>query len=461
MTNRRLPRFYEFGPFRVDTVKRLLSRDGKLVAIKPKVFDTLIALVQQHGEVVEKDALMARLWPNAEVEEGNITFNISALRNTLGEEPDDHRYVVTLPRRGYRFVATVRELNDEGEWFSHPAGGALPLDSNFYIERSVDNKIRSAISRQDSLVLLEGPGQAGKTSLLARGLQVARAAGAQVIMTDLQQFNAAYLESIEKLLLTLAESMAHELELNSPSDRRWNFKLSPNLNLDRYLRHEVLAKISSPIVWCLDNVDRLFHRDYGSEFFELLRSWHNNRALDPEGRWHNLTLVLAYQAAAERSNYDAHRWLFNLGTQLILEDFNFTQLSELNRRYDCPLRNEGELERFFGLVGGQPYLTNAGLAEMRRHQLTLSDLETQMALNALNEGWFSHHLRRMLDWIIRDQVMGETVRNLLRGQSCPDADRFYQLRNAGVLIGSSLNDARLRCQLYAGYFERNLCLNSL
>ena len=105
-------RIYEFGPFRLDSLKRLLLREGELVPITPKAFDVLLALVQSNGQVLEKDDLMSRLWPDTVVEEHNLTVNISALRKILGESPNKHEYIVTIPGRGYRFVANARETWD-------------------------------------------------------------------------------------------------------------------------------------------------------------------------------------------------------------------------------------------------------------------------------------------------------------------------------------------------------------
>ncbi len=99
---------YEFGDFLLDAGKRLVRRrHGPLVPLTPKVFDTLLYLVQHCGMVVEKDRLMAAVWPDAIVEENNLNQHISALRRVLGESPGSHRFIVTVPGRGYRFVADV------------------------------------------------------------------------------------------------------------------------------------------------------------------------------------------------------------------------------------------------------------------------------------------------------------------------------------------------------------------
>lgn len=106
-------RFLEFGPFRMDRVRRRLLNEGRMVPLTSKAFDTLLALVESGGEVVEKEDLMRKVWPDSFVEEGNLTQNISVLRKTLGESPGAHRYIVTVPRVGYRFVAVVKRLSPD------------------------------------------------------------------------------------------------------------------------------------------------------------------------------------------------------------------------------------------------------------------------------------------------------------------------------------------------------------
>ena len=90
---------YEFGPFRVDPEKQVLLRDNQPVPITPKTFETLLILVRHSREVVSKDELMNELWPDAFVEEANLSQNIFMLRKALGDTPDDRRYIVTLRER--------------------------------------------------------------------------------------------------------------------------------------------------------------------------------------------------------------------------------------------------------------------------------------------------------------------------------------------------------------------------
>src|SRR5262245_53294652 len=104
---------YEFGPYRLDGAERLLLRDGNPIPLQPKVFDLLLALVDAHGHLLEKDELLKTVWPDTFVEEANLASNISLLRKALGEGENGHRYIETVPKRGYRFVAEVKEASAE------------------------------------------------------------------------------------------------------------------------------------------------------------------------------------------------------------------------------------------------------------------------------------------------------------------------------------------------------------
>jgi TolB-like protein/DNA-binding winged helix-turn-helix (wHTH) protein/Flp pilus assembly protein TadD len=99
---------YKFGPFIIDAVERIVTRDGSPLSITPKVFDTLLYLLRNRGRTLTKDELLKNIWPGTFVEEVNLAVNISNLRKLLGDNPQDPQYVVTLSGRGYRFIAEVR-----------------------------------------------------------------------------------------------------------------------------------------------------------------------------------------------------------------------------------------------------------------------------------------------------------------------------------------------------------------
>ena len=106
---------YEFGPFRMDPDKQVLLRDGQLIAVTPKAFETLLVLVRRGREVVSKEELLKEVWPDSFVEEANLSQHIFKLRKALGDIAEGERYIVTLPGRGYRFAVPVRTITEGGD----------------------------------------------------------------------------------------------------------------------------------------------------------------------------------------------------------------------------------------------------------------------------------------------------------------------------------------------------------
>jgi DNA-binding winged helix-turn-helix (wHTH) protein len=451
------PIVYEFGPFRLDTADCRLLRRDQPIYLRPKLYELLKVLVEHRGQVVGKDELINTVWPGLNVEDSNLTVSINALRRKLG----DNKYIETVTKRGYRFAVEVRvvaggwapsQLTESGE--PDLPGGAMPLDSRYYIARRTDQEFHDAIARRYSIVLVKGPRQFGKTSLLARGLNRARESGATVVLTDLQQIPNSAFESAENLTLTLAQMIAAKLELPVRPHQTWNDHLSGSNNLERYLSREAMGTDpATPLVWALDEVDRLFNYDYASEIFGLLRSWHNLRALEPAGPWGRLTLALAYATESHLFITDLNQSPFNVGLQLTLEDFTIDQVAELNRRCDEPLQNEDEIERYYKLVGGHPYLAHCGLYEMAKRGVGLAEVEARAADD---EGVFGDHLRRLLASLDRNEALCDALRVLLRGETGLTRASFYHLRSAGVLVGDSPKEARPRCELYENYLKAHL-----
>jgi AAA-like domain/TIR domain len=334
-----------------------------------------------------------------------------------------------------------------------PPTGVLPLHSRYYVDRPVDREMQAAVSRQDSVVRIRGARQVGKTSLLARALEQARAPGTRVVMTDFQQLNASDLESVETLFRTLGEWIADELKLDIPIDQFWSSRRNPSRRFNQFICQEVLGRIDEPLVWAMDEVDRLFPCPFRSEVFGLFRSWHNARATEPTRPWRRLTLVIAYATEAHLLIDNLDQSPFNVGTSLVLEDFAPREVAELNRRYDSPLHTEAELESYCALVGGHPYLANRGFHEMVQKGL---DLAAFKLLAERDDGIFNDHLHRLITLLSKDPGLCEVVRGVLRGQPKASTESFLRLRSAGVLAGDSVDEMRMRCQLYASYLKRHL-----
>src|SRR5580693_3560534 len=111
--NQRAEQLYEFGTFRVDPARETLLKSGVSVPLTPKTFQILLVLVRHGKEIVTKDDLMKTVWPDTFVEEANLSRNIFMLRKALGETAQDHRYIVTVPGRGYRLAEHVQLVSGQ------------------------------------------------------------------------------------------------------------------------------------------------------------------------------------------------------------------------------------------------------------------------------------------------------------------------------------------------------------
>jgi hypothetical protein len=329
--------------------------------------------------------------------------------------------------------------------------GTLPLDYAYYVERPTDGDFQNALQRRDSIVLLRGARQMGKTSLLIRGLRQVRDAGSRIVLADFQRFNNDTLASIDRFYRTLGQWIADELDLPARPDDDWNERRSPNDNFQRFLLRQVLQPLDTHLVLALDEVDRLFSCSFGTEVFALFRAWHTLRNQEPT--WQRLTLVISYATEAFLFITDLNQSPFNVGTLIAPEDFTREQVSWLNDRYGAPLRSPSEVNAFVGLVGGHPHLVNRGLYQLAQRGLPAAGFEAEAIRS---EGIFGDHLRRLVVLLARDADLCNVVRGVLRGQACPSPESFYRLRSAGILAGDSHRDSRPRCPLYARYLEKHL-----
>jgi len=151
---------FQFGPFHLDAGERVLLRDGRLVPLPAKALSTLLVLVRRNGHVVEKDVLMKEVWPDEYVEEGNLAQHIFMLRKALGESTESPGYIETVPRRGYRFVAALNEVEDEDHDKGIDSLAVLPFfnasdDPNMeYLSDGITESIMNSLSHLPQLKVM-------------------------------------------------------------------------------------------------------------------------------------------------------------------------------------------------------------------------------------------------------------------------------------------------------------------
>lgn len=332
-------------------------------------------------------------------------------------------------------------------------GGLVPLKSRFYIERDADRPFLAAVAQRHSVVLLKGARQIGKSSLLARGLHQAESVGARVALTDFQKLSSEDLESPKSFYIALARMLARQLKISVSLADVWVPGRSANLNFEEYMEDNVLPE-TGPFIWAMDEVDKLFFTTtFSNDVFGLFRSWANERQGRPSSPWSALTMAIAYATEAHLFIRDVNQSPFNIGTRFELKDFDIAQISVLNERYGGPLKTDNDLDRFYRLVGGHPYLSRRGLYTITSEDMSVAAFEEAAASDS---GPMSDHLRRILTLVAKNEDNCDALREILRGRPCPSFDTFYHLRSAGLVNGDSTQDAAIRCRLYEIYLGRHL-----
>jgi hypothetical protein len=328
-------------------------------------------------------------------------------------------------------------------------GGALKLSDRFYIERDADEKLRRVIFKGGATVTIHASRQTGKSSLLVRGIHHAGSI-AKIVHLDMQSVEYKELESIERFEYYLARAITRKLNLDLETvERIWQEKLGPQDKLTKVIEEHVFSNTSRPIILAIDEADRLLSVPFHSDFFSLIRSWHNNRALDEQ--WNQLNIVMVI--ATEPYLLIAHptQSPFNVGMQLDLKDFDQSQVEDLNQRHGAPIKSK-DFESFFDLFAGHPFLTRKALYLMISEGWNWARLLQEAAEE---QGPFGDHLRRQ-HWLLRESSELRTALNqVIRQNRCSDSVALRRLLRAG-LVKSAGRSYFCRCGLYEQFFRDKL-----
>lgn len=324
-------------------------------------------------------------------------------------------------------------------------GGAINPNSEIYVERPADVRADVAIQSCESIVLIQGPRQVGKTSLLARCLANSRTQGHETALSDFQSLSASQFTDEERLYRTLADQLARGLGIELDHSAVWNSWLGPNSNLDNFVK-EALKRVDGPVLWAMDEVDRLFGYECGNDFFGLVRSWHNRRALDPSGPWGRLTVAIAYATEAHLFITDLNQSPFNVGVRLRLEDFDLKEVQQLNLNMGSP-GSTSDVDRVYALTCGQPFLTRRAL-DFISASGSIDDLE---AIAVSDQGPFGEHLRRLGQVVSKDDSVLAAVSQMLKGAPLDERVRS-RLLSSGVARESGTATA-FRVPIYGPYLQ--------
>ncbi|MBG1266265.1 AAA-like domain-containing protein [Nostoc sp. WHI] len=327
--------------------------------------------------------------------------------------------------------------------------GTMEAQSAFYVERSSDALALQTIERQGVTITIKGPRQMGKSSLLIRTIHTAVNAGKRVALLDFQLFDKAALTNADLFFRQFCTWLTDELEMTDKVDEYWNMPLGNSQRCTRYVGRYLLKEFGNPIVLAMDEVERVFDTDFRSDFFGMLRSWHNSRATTPI--WKQLDLALVTSTEPYQLIDNLNQSPFNVGLVIDLEDFTAAQVADLNRRHGSPI-NANEEKQLMALLGGHPYLVRLALYSVAIARL----YPTELFANAIaDNGLFGNHLRNHLFRLHNKQELVKGMFQVIHQNTCEDESIFFRLRGAG-LVRRQGRVVLPRCQLYADYFREHL-----
>lgn len=329
--------------------------------------------------------------------------------------------------------------------------GAVKLTDHFYIERNADLELSNALSGPGETITIRGSRQVGKTSLLIRGMHAAqRRYDARVVYFDMQNAGAETLASLDDFLRTIIDWIFDDLDMDLDIvAQAWQSRLPAQRKLTKLLERHVLSKAKTPLLLAMDEIDQLQSTDFHSDFFGLIRSWHNLRASRPQ--WDKLSVIMAISTEPYLLIADLNQSPFNVGQVIYMQDFDEEQIAELNRRYGRPL-SDTELQQLMLLLNGHPYLIRVAFYTTVVDKQSWSDFAT---VASSDQGPFRQHLQHQYQLLIRDPALHRAMKEIVQGRRCSDDKANFRLMKAGLVVKDG-DCYACRSELYQQYFAGKL-----
>lgn len=327
--------------------------------------------------------------------------------------------------------------------------GTMPHDSQFYIERNADKIALDAINRLGVTITIKAPRQMGKSSLLARVMHKAIHQGQHVAFLDFQMIEKDVIDNPESFYRMFCSWVTFELGCEDETEKYWKLPLGQIQRTTNYFQKHILKSLDGPLLLAMDEVERMFDAPFRSDFFSMLRSWHNNRATKPA--WKNYTQTLVTSTEPYQFIADLNQSPFNVGEVVELQDFSIEALRRLNFQHNSIL-NEYDLDEFYRLLAGHPYLSRKGLYLLANRRIDFKELLDDACSD---QGPFGDHLRNHLFRMHNQSDLKDAFLQVILSEKCEDENLFFRLRGAGLV---KRMDHRVvpRNDLYADYFKRRL-----
>ncbi|MEO0739806.1 MAG: AAA-like domain-containing protein [Cyanobacteria bacterium J06649_12] len=330
--------------------------------------------------------------------------------------------------------------------------GLVPLDSPFYMERlPIETDCYETVVRPGSLIRIKAPRQLGKTSLLVRTLAYAKSQGFETVRLSFQTSDNDTLNDLDEFLQWFCCSVTEELDLEDRLADYWKGARGIVRRCQRYFERYLLTELDQPLVLGLDEVDQVFeHPEIATDFFGMLRVWHEEGKTNPI--WRKLQLVIVHSKEVYVP-LSINRSPFNVGLPIELRELNEDEIEALITRHQLSLTAH-QKQQLVELVGGHPYLLRAALYQLARGRISL----TQLLEEAPTEGGlYSDHLRRHLLNLEADQDLLSAFKQVIPAYRPVQigSTEAFKLHSMG-LVRYDGNSVVPLCGLYRQYFQSRL-----
>ncbi len=329
-------------------------------------------------------------------------------------------------RLGQRPAAQAEPQPSAQRWTLEMPEGTMAPDSAFYVRRESDEVAQAAIARRGVTITIKGPRQVGKSSLLIRIMETAEARGEQVVYLDFQMFRST-LDDADAFFRLFCRLLSFQRGQADATEATWQLPLPNPFRVTDYVSRHLLPGIQGQLLLAMDEVDAVFGADFRTDFFAMLRSWHNNRAF--EKLWQQLDLALVTSTEPYFFVDNLNQSPFNVGEVVELQPLSVEQVADLNRRHGEPLSG-AEVGELYDLVQGHPYLTRRALYLVAAERYPAGEL---LARAADYDGPFGDHLRSLLLRLHEREPLLPSLREVLQAQTCSDQRAYFRLRGAGLV----------------------------
>ncbi len=327
--------------------------------------------------------------------------------------------------------------------------GTMDPESIFYIERPEDKLVFDILKGRRFTVIIKGPRQVGKSSLLVRAVKNEEDSKKRIALLDFQLLDNSTICDQETFFRRFCSWISDEIGLMDKTNQYWKPELGPVLCCTRYISRYILPASPGGLLIAIDESERIFGSPFRSDFFGMLRAWHNKRRKN--SIWDNLSLLLVTSTEPNMFVTKMYQSPFNVGTTVTISDFTFRHIRQLNECYGAPLSPHQE-QKLMQVLGGQPYLTHLTINLVASRIKTFDDIIE----NSLNEASiFANHLQKHLINLQTQKELVMAFDQIIKTESYPDEMSFVRLSSAGLVIRKNGLPVP-RCELYSQYFKDRL-----